>query len=81
MQATGSGSGPSLDYGPDYGRLSRPEGLPDPTGKIVNADIEPRGPRSEQQIFTSTTIYQLFNTRKIRPVTARRAALIASETT
>jgi hypothetical protein len=54
MQATRSGSGPSLDYGSDYGRLSRSEDLSQPTHRTAKAGFEPFGGlHSEQQIVNT----------------------------
>lgn len=48
--STGSETGQGLDYGPDYGRLTRPESLPQPKRKSTAAPNDPRVNRREQQL-------------------------------
>lgn len=44
-----SASTPALDYGPDYGRLSRPQDLSQPSRRAAAADSEPVLSRGEQR--------------------------------
>jgi hypothetical protein len=49
LQALGAGSTPALDYGPDYGRLSRPGDLSQPSRKAPAADPGSVQSRGEQR--------------------------------
>jgi hypothetical protein len=49
LQAIGPSSGPGLDYGSDYGRLPRPDGLSQPMRKATPATTDPRLAGRKQQ--------------------------------